>query len=115
MTAGKDEGESSGSDSEPSADNLEESEMAKVLPVKEEPKLLEPPKEEVQDKSDMTCFTPAGDDISEPSPARSNDTYTVDVKHTSEMTTTTTTSSSSSSSTSVSVAANPKPTINTVR
>ena len=48
MTMGKDDGESSGSDSEPSADNLEESEMAKVLPVKEEPKLLEPPKEEVK-------------------------------------------------------------------
>jgi hypothetical protein len=33
MTAG-DEGGSSGSDSEPSADNLEEEEMAKIVPIK---------------------------------------------------------------------------------
>ena len=48
MTMGKDDGESSGSDSEPSADNLEESEMAKVLPVKDELKPPEPVKEEVK-------------------------------------------------------------------
>ena len=34
MTMGRDDGESSGSDSEPSADNLEEEEMAQVLPIK---------------------------------------------------------------------------------
>ena len=34
MTIG-DEGGSSGSDSEPSADNLEEDEMAKIVPIKE--------------------------------------------------------------------------------
>jgi uncharacterized protein YnzC (UPF0291/DUF896 family) len=34
MTMG-DEGGSSGSDSEPSADNLEEDEMAKIVPIKE--------------------------------------------------------------------------------
>ncbi len=33
MTAG-DEGNSSGSDSEPSCDNLEEEEMAKIVPIK---------------------------------------------------------------------------------
>jgi len=42
MTMG-DEGGSSGSDSEPSADNLDEEEMAKIVPVK--PK-IKPKKEE---------------------------------------------------------------------
>ena len=37
MTTGRDDGESSGSDSEPSADNLEEEEMAQVLPIKPAP------------------------------------------------------------------------------
>ena len=37
MTMG-DEGNSSGSDSEPSADNLDEDEMAKVVPIKEKKK-----------------------------------------------------------------------------
>ena len=45
MTMG-DEGNSSGSDSEPSADNLEEEEMAKVVPIKELKK-KEPPKKPV--------------------------------------------------------------------
>lgn len=36
------EGNSSGSDSEPSADNLEEDEMAKIVPIKKKPL---PPKE----------------------------------------------------------------------
>ena len=50
MTMGE-EGNSSGSDSEPSADNLEEDEMAKIVPIKvnkkpkkEEKKLQPPPK-----------------------------------------------------------------------
>ena len=43
MTMG-DEGGSSGSDSEPSADNLEEDEMAKIVPLKKIP--LKPKKEE---------------------------------------------------------------------
>lgn len=34
MTAGADDEASSGSDSEPSADNLEEEEMAQVVPIK---------------------------------------------------------------------------------
>ena len=46
MTMGKDDGESSGSDSEPSADNLEESEMAKIVPTAEVVKPPEPKKEE---------------------------------------------------------------------
>ena len=33
MTNGRDDGGSSGSDSEPSADNLEEDELAKVVPI----------------------------------------------------------------------------------
>ena len=37
LTTGRDDGESSGSDSEPSADNLEEEELASVLPVKPVP------------------------------------------------------------------------------
>ena len=41
MTMGE-EGNSSGSDSEPSADNLEEEEMAKIVPMKKKPL---PPKE----------------------------------------------------------------------
>ena len=35
LTTGRDDGESSGSDSEPSADNLDEEEMASVIPIKE--------------------------------------------------------------------------------
>mmetsp|Transcript_4820 Transcript_4820/g.7260 ORF Transcript_4820/g.7260 Transcript_4820/m.7260 type:complete len:114 (-) Transcript_4820:1769-2110(-) len=52
MTMG-DEGGSSGSDSEPSADNLEEEEMAKIVPIKPKPRLLKndkklaPPKKQV--------------------------------------------------------------------
>lgn len=42
MTMGE-EGNSSGSDSEPSADNLEEEEMAKVMPIKEEKKVKKEP------------------------------------------------------------------------
>ena len=34
MTEGREDGNSSGSDSEPSADNLEEEEMAQVVPIK---------------------------------------------------------------------------------
>ena len=34
MTDGREDGNSSGSDSEPSADNLEEEEMAQVVPLK---------------------------------------------------------------------------------
>jgi len=33
MTNGREDGESSGSDSEPSADNLEEEELAQVVPI----------------------------------------------------------------------------------
>ena len=40
-TTGRDDGESSGSDSEPSADNLEEEEMAQVVPIKVKPKPIE--------------------------------------------------------------------------
>ena len=47
MTMGE-EGNSSGSDSEPSADNLEEDEMAKVLPMK--PKKPVPTKKEAAAK-----------------------------------------------------------------
>jgi hypothetical protein len=43
MTMGE-EGHSSGSDSEPSADNLEEDEMAKIVPIKL--KKTVPPKKE---------------------------------------------------------------------
>jgi hypothetical protein len=43
MTMG-DEGNSSGSDSEPSCDNLDEDEMSKLVPIKEAPKKKEPPK-----------------------------------------------------------------------
>ena len=45
MTMG-DEGHSSGSDSEPSADNLEEDEMAKIVPIKQIPKKQPVKKEE---------------------------------------------------------------------
>ena len=38
------EGASSGSDSEPSADNLEDDEMAKIVPIKTKPKPLKPEK-----------------------------------------------------------------------
>lgn len=41
MTMGE-EGNSSGSDSEPSADNLEEEEMAKIVPMKQTKKPLKP-------------------------------------------------------------------------
>ena len=40
-----DEGGSSGSDSEPSADNLEEDEMAKIVPIKEPKKKKEEKKQ----------------------------------------------------------------------
>ena len=40
-TTGREDGESSGSDSEPSADNLEEEEMAQVVPIKVKPKPIE--------------------------------------------------------------------------
>lgn len=42
MTMG-DEGNSSGSDSEPSADNLDEAELEKIAPTKPKPKKEEPP------------------------------------------------------------------------
>jgi hypothetical protein len=45
MTSGKEDGESSGSDSEPSADNLEEEEMAQIVPIKKKAQ-PEPKKEE---------------------------------------------------------------------
>ena len=45
MTMGE-EGHSSGSDSEPSADNLEEDEMAKIVPIKQPVKKPAPKKEE---------------------------------------------------------------------
>lgn len=45
MTMGRDDGVSSGSDSEPSADNLDEEEMASVIPIKiEKQKVPIPPK-----------------------------------------------------------------------
>jgi hypothetical protein len=52
MTTGRDDGESSGSDSEPSADNLEEEEMAQVIPIKPAapPKQPPPPKKPVEKK-----------------------------------------------------------------
>ena len=43
MTTGRDDGESSGSDSEPSADNLDEEEMEKVLPIKPKPQTVPMP------------------------------------------------------------------------
>ena len=44
MTNGREDGESSGSDSEPSADNLEEEELAQVVPIiKTKPKKVPPP------------------------------------------------------------------------
>ena len=43
-----DEGRSSGSDSEPSADNLEDEEMAKIVPIKQKPKPLKPEKKPIQ-------------------------------------------------------------------
>ena len=49
MTMG-DEGGSSGSDSEPSADNLEEEEMAKIVPIKKEVKKPAAPKKEDKKK-----------------------------------------------------------------
>jgi len=39
-----DEGRSSGSDSEPSADNMDDEEMAKIVPIKTKPKPLKPEK-----------------------------------------------------------------------
>ena len=49
MTNGREDGESSGSDSEPSADNLEEDELAKFVPIikakeKKKPPVVEKPK-----------------------------------------------------------------------
>jgi len=55
MTNGREDGESSGSDSEPSADNLDAEEMEKICPVEKKPKTkvvaaplkkVEPPKKE---------------------------------------------------------------------
>lgn len=48
LTEGKEDGdgESSGSDSDPSEDNLEEEEMAKILPIKAKKKKAEPKKKE---------------------------------------------------------------------
>ena len=44
MTKGDEDGEdSAGSDSEPSEDNLEEEEMAKIIPIKPKKKVPEPP------------------------------------------------------------------------
>lgn len=37
LTTGKEDGESSGSDSAPSEDNLEEEEMAQVVPIRPKP------------------------------------------------------------------------------
>lgn len=43
MTKGDEDGEdSAGSDSEPSEDNLEEEEMAKIIPIKPKKKIPEP-------------------------------------------------------------------------
>jgi hypothetical protein len=43
MTQGKEDGESSGgSDSEPSADNLDEEEMAKIVPTAKKPEIKPP-------------------------------------------------------------------------
>lgn len=48
MTKGdEDGGESAGSDSSPSEDNLEEEEMAKIIPIKVKKKLPEPPQPKV--------------------------------------------------------------------
>ena len=45
MTKGDEDGEdSAGSDSEPSEDNLEEEEMAKIIPIKPKKKIPEPAK-----------------------------------------------------------------------
>lgn len=50
MTTGRDDGESSGSDSEPSADNLEEEQLAEVIPIKPkekpQPQPVPPPKKQ---------------------------------------------------------------------
>ena len=43
-----DDGRSSGSDSEPSADNLEDEEMAKIVPIKQKPKPIKPEKKPIQ-------------------------------------------------------------------
>jgi hypothetical protein len=50
LTTGKDDGESSGSDSEPSADNLEEEELAQVLPVRPVPQTRPPPIKKAPEK-----------------------------------------------------------------
>ena len=42
MTNGREDGASSGSDSEPSADNLDEEEMASVVPIKYIQKIKNP-------------------------------------------------------------------------
>lgn len=48
MTTGREDGESSGSDSAPSEDNLDEEQMAEIVPIKEvvkpKEKPVEPPK-----------------------------------------------------------------------
>jgi hypothetical protein len=45
MTEGKEDGgESSGSDSDPSEDNLEEDEIAKIIPIKPKKKKIDPKK-----------------------------------------------------------------------
>lgn len=45
MTNGKDDGDDSGSDSEPSADNLDEEELSTVVPIQKKPekKVVKPP------------------------------------------------------------------------
>ena len=45
LTSGDDEGNSSGSDSEPSADNMDDDEMSKIVPAVK-PKAKPPPKKE---------------------------------------------------------------------
>ena len=56
MTKGDEDGEdSAGSDSEPSEDNLEEEEMAKIIPIKPKKKVPEPPAKipQVKKKPDL--------------------------------------------------------------
>ena len=56
MTEGKDKsdyGATSGSDSEPSEDNLEEEEMAKIIPIKIKKKKIEKKKSEKPIKKKM--------------------------------------------------------------
>jgi len=56
MTMGE-EGNSSGSDSEPSADNLDEDEMAKIVPIKLVKKPPPPKKEEKKPAKKLTVVT----------------------------------------------------------